>query len=56
MNQGLIEKVAADLEASRDAGFDYESSASDVIELIGNFLRDSLPDDSADYVREALGI
>lgn len=56
MNQELIEKVAADLEASRDAGFDYESSASDVIELVGNFLRDSLPDDSADDVMEALGL
>ena len=56
MNQELIEKVAADLEASRDAGFDYESSAIDVIELVGNFLRDSIPDDSVDYVREALGL
>lgn len=56
MNQELIEKVAADLEASRDAGFDYESSASDVIELVGNFLLDSIPDDSADDVREALGL
>ncbi len=56
MNQELVEKVAADLEASRDAGFDYESAASDVIELVGNFLRDSIPDDSADDVREALGI
>ena len=56
MNQELIKKVAADLEASRAAGFDYEHSAIDVIELVGNFLQYSIPDDLADYVEEVLGL
>ena len=56
MNQELVSELANDLELSKYVGYSFERTAQDAIELVVWFLESAIPDDSADDVREALGI
>ena len=56
MNQELVSELANDLELSKDVGYSFERTAQDAIELVVGFLESAIPDDSADDVREALGL
>ncbi len=56
MNQELVNELANDLELSKYVGYSFERTAQDAIELVVGFLESAIPDDSADDVREALGL
>ena len=67
MNQELIEKVAEAQfgevwRMARNAGHGNSTEAMIIeeaekaIKAMGDYLVDAIPDDSADYVREALGL
>ena len=68
MNQELIEQVAMAMcqlgplstttwEEIEDAGRDeYRSDAMAAVRAVGDYLVNAVPDDSADDVREALGL
>ena len=56
MNQELKRAVAEHIYRSVTDGKDPEQAAELAIKTVGEWLMSAIPDDSADDVREALGI